>query len=530
MIDLLASPAGVAVALRETGIVAAALAVAAAFVLPQARARAGAVACALALEPVLLLGELWDSDQLAVVRDRPLAAAAAAAGGLALVAALAVLLRRRPAALPLLAVGTLPFRIPVETGGGSANLLVPLYLVVGAGCVAYAWERLGRGPRRLAPREPAAGRLELALLAAIVLYAVQAAYSSDFEQALKNVVFFYVPFALLLKLLMGAEWSRRLVGACLGLAASLGLVFAGIGFWEYATRHLLWNPKVVASNQFESYFRVNSLFFDPNIYGRFLALVMIGLAAVLLWERRPRIIAAVTAALAVLWAGLVLTFSQSSFAALLLGLAVLAALRFGVRRVAWVATAGAVAAVAVVVAAPGLVRLDLESERGLDVASSGRASLVRGGVEMFADRPLAGFGSGSFSERFRERENVSSEDAASASHTIPITVAAEQGLPGLAVYLLLLAAAFRLLFRGLRGLRGSEPAPSAVALGAVAAAFAALVLHTQLYAAFLEDPLTWTLLGMAIGLRASAGDAVAAGLAAPAPPAAARMRTGSSSP
>ena len=43
---------------------------------------------------------------------------------------------------------------------------------------------------------------------------------------------------------------------------------------------------MIASNQVEEYFRVNSLFFDPNIYGRFLALVMIGLAGVLLWAQR----------------------------------------------------------------------------------------------------------------------------------------------------------------------------------------------------------------------------------------------------
>ena len=63
-------------------------------------------------------------------------------------------------------------------------------------------------------------------------------------------------------------------------------MFTAIGFWEFQTRHLLLNPKVIASNQVEEYFRVNSLFFDPNIYGRFLALVMIGLAGVLLWARR----------------------------------------------------------------------------------------------------------------------------------------------------------------------------------------------------------------------------------------------------
>ncbi len=36
----------------------------------------------------------------------------------------------------------------------------------------------------------------------------------------------------------------------------------------------------------------------------------------------------------------------------------------------------------------------------------------------------------------------------------------------------------------------------------LAAAFAALVFHTLAYAAFLEDPLTWALLGIALGLSA----------------------------
>ena len=40
-----------------------------------------------------------------------------------------------------------------------------------------------------------------------------------------------------------------------------------------------------------------------------------------------------------------------------------------------------------------------------------------------------------------------------------------------------------------------------VARCVVAAAFCALLLHTLVYAAFLEDPLTWTLLAMAAALR-----------------------------
>ena len=73
---------------------------------------------------------------------------------------------------------------------------------------------------------------------------------------------------------------------------------------------------------------MNSLFFDPNVYGRFLALVMVVLAGVLLWAPARRDVARVAVGLALLWAALVLTLSESSFAALLVGLAVLAALRW----------------------------------------------------------------------------------------------------------------------------------------------------------------------------------------------------------
>jgi hypothetical protein len=49
----------------------------------------------------------------------------------------------------------------------------------------------------------------------------------------------------------------------------------------------------------------------------------------------------------------------------------------------------------------------------------------------------------------------------------------------------------------------------------VAAAFVALLLHTFVYAAFLEDPLTWTLLAMAAALRRVDPDGAADAPAAP---------------
>ncbi|WCB91420.1 hypothetical protein DSM104299_00091 [Baekduia alba] len=473
-------------------LILAALFAAGAVVAPRARWRAWSTLGALVLAPALLISDIWDTDQVRPLRDHPSLALAAVVVGLGALAGLAVLFDRHPTWFPLAAAAAIPFRVPIASGGSTANLLVPLYVVVGAGALAYAIPRIFGPP---SPRgdepERKATLLEWLLAASVVLYALQGWYSDDFDKALENVVFFYVPFALLFALLARIPWSRKLAVQVLGVLAVLAVAFACVGFVEYATRHLFLNPKVIASNQFESYFRVNSLFFDPNIYGRFLAIVMLGLAAVLIWTSRARDMWIVTAVLAVLMAGLVLTLSQSSFAALLLGLLVLAGARWSPRWAVGVGATALVVGALFVLVAPSSVRLDLSSSKGADTATSGRYDLLKGGVDLFADKPLKGYGSGAFSRAYRRAENGSAERAVSASHTIPITVAAEQGIGGLLVYIALLVAGFTALLRGVRG----DPVRAAIA-----AAFAGLVLHTWSYASFLEDPLTWALLGVGLAL------------------------------
>jgi putative inorganic carbon (hco3(-)) transporter len=531
------APLAVAVVVKDGGTVIASLALAGAFFLGSVRARALCVLVALLLSPILLVGELWNTSQVHNLRAHPLELVGLIVVGAGLMAALAAVFLRRPILLPVLAVAALPFRVPVQSGGQTALLLVPLYLVVGGGSLAYVWERLRNpvGPSgdgyRFAPAERNPGYVELALILAIVLYSIQSAYSTDFETAVKNVAFFYIPFALLLKLVTSLDWTDRLLKLCLRVLVGLAVLFVLVGFWEYHARHLLWNPSVIESNQFQSYFRVNSLFFDPNIYGRFLVMVMIALAAILLFSASSRIVLGLAVLLALLWGGLVLSFSQSSIAALLVGLAVLAAVRWRAKPVIALVVAGLIVAGLVVLAAPSSVHLKGHSAKSLNHATSGRFNLMKGGLRMFADRPIYGYGAGSFAERFRARERKSEAQAASASHTIPITVAAEQGIVGLAVYVFLLFVSFRLLFEGLLSLRGpGPPTVRMVARLVMAAAFSALAFHTLLYADFLEDPLTWMILGLGIALRRSAPRArrreAMAAANGPAEPA----RTGSSSP
>jgi O-antigen ligase len=494
-----------AVASFVEGTVALAAALAAAGVLvlrdPKARAWLMPVALVLALGAVALISGSTISDDLS---GRASLVAAGGAVAVAGVLALTVLFVRRPGWFVLAVIFTLPFRIPVPTGNDdTASLLVPLYGVLAAGVLAHLWRVSRGGAIDLLQDDPRARRVTQALAAVIVLYALQALYSSDLEHAVKTLGFFYVPFAIAFRLLVEVRWSRRLVLQALGVTVGLALLFAAVGFVEWATgRLLISNEKVLSANDLKPYFRVNSLFFDPNVYGRFLALVMVVLAGVLLWAPARRDVARVAVGLALLWAALVLTLSESSFAALLVGLAVLAALRW--RSLPVLAVCGGALAIglAIVVIAPGPLGVNTDSFSSLNETSSGRAKLVRGGVEMAADRPIFGFGSGSFADRYRERERVLSSRISAESHTIPVTVAAEQGVLGLAAYGWLLFSAFELIFGGLkRTLRRRRATVVLVARCVVAAAFCALLLHTLVYAAFLEDPLTWALLAMAAALR-----------------------------
>jgi putative inorganic carbon (HCO3(-)) transporter len=113
------------------------------------RLRALAALAVLVVTPALLLADIWHTSQLTHLRNQPAKAAAAVVLGLVVVALLAVVIHRRPRALPLLAIFALPFRLPIATGGNTSNLLIPLYLVVGAGALAYALPRLTAAGRRL---------------------------------------------------------------------------------------------------------------------------------------------------------------------------------------------------------------------------------------------------------------------------------------------------------------------------------------------------------------------------------------------
>jgi len=584
---------------------AAVFAAAAAMLWEASPRRSATMLIALVLIPVLILADQWHSAEITDLRDHVARFVALGALAVIAVAVLTALFRRRPSLLPLAVIAAVPFRVPIHAGGQEANLLIPLYLVIAGGVLATAWRQweehrggenhdtssaggvpggeigeaaasagdvragdpgdassAGGAEVAVADRAqgsstaasatsvtgPAAGRITLlpkVLAAVLVLYALQSVYSEDFSRALQNAAFFYVPFALAFTLLAEWRWDRRLLVLGLGVVVAEALLFVLFGFWEYAARHLIWNAGVIQSNDFHTYFRVNSLFWDPNVFGRYLALTITAVAAALLWARNPRTVLWLGALVAVLWLGLITTFSQSSFIALLVGLAALAALRWSARWTLATCAGAAIVAVAFVLAAAGSLKIDLSTEHTLNKDTSGRANLVSEGIALFGDRPLWGYGSGSFSVAY-QKHRTGGNGQLSESHTEPVTVAAEQGLLGLLAYLALLVVAFATLARGFMGVMpglrappsagggtgggmsdassaggaaGGEPrraegadaaehggaarrdrtrgqAVLVAARAAVFACFLALIAHTMAYAGFLEDPLTWVLLSI----------------------------------
>lgn len=465
------------------------------------RARAVAMIGLLVLAPVLLLADVWNSPRLHALHHHPLEAALAGVAGIGVIVVLAAVIARRRWLLAPLVVLALPFRIPITLGGTTSNLLVPLYVVLAAATLADvvpvlrgSRERGASGgaiARSASPAATAALWLERLLAAYVVLYAVQATYSPDFQLALQQVVFFYGPFALAFCLLSRVQWSPQLVRTCLIVVAGLAIAFTLVAFVEYATRSVFLNPKLIATNADHTYFAANSVFYDSNIFGRFLALVMVLLAVTLLYDRDRREQIAATLVLALLWVGLVVSLSRSSLAALLAGLVVLAALRWRVSR----AVIGVVGVVAVAAAVVAITPNTFGIEQGSNGVLSGRGSLVSGGIHMFGQRPVWGYGSGGFCPQYL-LEYPKSPGHVCDSHTLPVTIAAEQGVIGELVYLGLLAAAAVMLLYGARG----DPVRAAVA-----AVFLGLVVHTLVYDDFLSDPATWALLGIGAALARAPG-------------------------
>jgi putative inorganic carbon (HCO3(-)) transporter len=412
---------------------------------------------------------------------------AAAVAGLVLSVALALVLRRWQWALPALALACAPVRIPVHVGGTDANLLLPLYAVVAAAAILFATELAlgdGRG-RELGP-------IAWPLGALVAWMGVSLLWTDDLSQGAIMVLCFVLPFGLIAVMLARLPWNPRWLKWLFVQLVAMAVAFAVVGIYQWVNRDVFWNPKVIIGNAYAPFYRVNSVFYDPSVYGRFLVIAITACLVVALHSRAVRVAYAAGAAIVVIWIGLLFSFSQSSFGALVAVVLVVAAMAWHWRAAAAVVLVGALLLSAGFAAPRIRSTIIRHSHAGLNHATSGRAKLVINGVKIVAHHPILGVGVGGFKRAYADQVGLRGrEPKSAASHDTPVTVAAETGLTGLVLFAWLVWTGISI---PLRRVPRSFVGRASLVFGL---GFTAIAVHSLFYNAFFEDPMTWGLLGLA---------------------------------
>jgi hypothetical protein len=391
-------------------------------------------------------------------------------------AVVGVLIVRRYPTLTLMAiVAAAPARIPFHAGGQQANLLVPLYGVIALIALSHIYD-VATG-RETPPRLGAVGWAAAALIG---WSAVSLLWTTDSHEGAVEMLFFYLPFGYLLTRLAAPRPGRRQLRLMLYTQVALAGLFAAVAFWQFHSHHLFWNRAVIVGNAYGSFYRVNSLFFDSSVYGRFMAVTIVLLAAVAIYLRAT---AWLLALIAVLFVAQYLSYSQSAWFALAAGSAVLAVSVLP-RRI--------VLALVAVVAVAGLagVAISAHGHSARDV-TRGRSVLFQDGWRVIRHHPVVGAGLGGFATAARAGSAHPKRTKQSASHTTPLTELAELGPLGFAAYVAMLVAAAWLAFRG---------GPDRRLRWALGAALATVFASSLFYNAYFEDPASWILTGLIVAV------------------------------
>jgi hypothetical protein len=458
---------------------------------------AGAAAIAAAIAGLAASG--GQADALTTLAGSAAGIAGTLVAAVIILLGAAALVRWPRATVPALLV-VAPIRLPIAAdpdspmllelaGTGGLGRLYPFYAVLAAAVIAMIW-RASRGARP----EPLPGLLAVPVAAFLALVCLSLLWSLDRRAAVSDLLFVWLPFALLFVACARAPIGRSTPRALTVTLVAVAVAFAGWALLQATTHQLLFfNVALERANALGPLFRVTSAFQDPNHLGRHLVLAMVVLVAAA-WAARVHL-GWLLGGLAVLGAALWFTHSQSSLVALVVVVLALA-IAAGAPRTRQLA-----AGVFAVLALGGLVAV-AAGLGGASVAAitSDRSTLVEDTAAVAAANPVVGVGIASQPLATRDQEAPGTAVIQNASHTSPLTVGAELGAVGLAVFIALVASIVSCLLE-----LGRRHTGLALGLGAV---LLALLVHSLFYAGLFENPITWGAVGVlaaALGQRGSSG-------------------------
>jgi O-Antigen ligase len=418
-----------------------------------------------------------------IASGHPVVVVPAAVVAIACLVAAAAAFHRWPWGFAVACVLAAPVRIPVHFGAQDAKLLLPLYGVLAAGALASLYDIARAREPQLPPRGPATP-----LAAFVAFSALSLTWTVDLHQGAVTMLFFYLPFAFMAMRIAQLGWSPDGLRRAFATQAALAVLFAGVALGQEATHRIFWNPSVEVSNAYRSFFRVNSLFWDASVYGRFMAVTLVLCAGVAVYRG---ITPPLVAAMAFMFAGLYFTYSQSSYFAVAAGVLAVGTGLWSRRITIALIAAGAAALLAVLAVA-------LRGNSANRVSDE-RSHLIRLGWRVIRHHPLLGAGLSGLPRAAVAGTAHPFRVKGAASHTTPVTVAAELGPIGFLLYLWVLAALTAAAVR----IRAAGPVPR-VLLAALIAIFAS----SLFYDSFFEDPTMWLLAGFLAGTSMAAAGAV----------------------
>jgi hypothetical protein len=449
-----------------------------------------ALLAGLALTVVAMAGLASADGQLDALGDLfgSVTGVGALLAGVAALAAVAAVLVRWPLAIVPALLVVAPIRLPIASdpespvllgvaGSGAQGRLYPLFAVLAASVAALIW----RGARGvLSP--PLPGRLALPAAAFIAVTSLSLLWSDDQPAAVADLLFEWLPFTILLVVCARAPFGVRSPRYLAVTLVAVASAFAAVAVWQAATERLIfYTVSLERANELSDLFRVTAAFQDPNHLGRHLVLA-IAVVLVAAWAARLGA-GASTTLLVLLGAGLLFTYSQSSLVTLVVVALVigLAAATGPPRR--------ALAAATTAITVGGVVALAVLVGGGsADSVTSDRSTLVADTVAVAAGHPVIGVGVAAQPFVTRVEQAPDASELQNVSHTTPLTVAAELGIVGLALFAALAAGTALVLTRVARRDRAL-----AIGLGAV---LLALFVHSLFYAGLFENPITWGALGV----------------------------------
>lgn len=402
---------------------------------------------------------------------QPLIAAALAVGVVITLAIATLIAMRWPWLVPIAAL-VVGLRIPLRVPPDPIDHLAPLALVLAAGLLAL----LIGSVRGTAP-STRLGPVGWALAAMVLVAAASIAWSRDVDATVYAVSAFVLPLGLLAALTGTLLPEPPLTRVLPWVLTVVAVILALVAVWQVANQELFWNEKLMRTNAYGGVFRANSLLFDPSLFGRVEVLALVTIVGLLLFGRPRLALIAAAAGGVVIFVGLVLSYSQSSFVALAAGLVTLAAIAWRWRALLLVGVLGVVLVIGVLALPQGRAVLDQPSSQ----LSSARIGLAERSLDLFEERPIAGSGLNAFATATGKRK--------AAPHNVIAGTAAELGVIGLVA----LAALLATVVWAMRTRRPDADRTTHVILTAL---FVTILVHAVAYDNFLADPATWVVIAL----------------------------------